>query len=116
LLNTILKNYPSDVRVSVYYNVNGENARLRQFVLIMNQLDFGATGKGFFEIMDNWYSDKDFERWKKNYMVPYNSDQKFEDRLVEHNHWFSLHHFNFTPFLFINGYKYPKEYQLNEII
>lgn len=59
-------------------------------------------------ILHNWYSLMDFEKFKSFYPLPLEADVL--NQLEDHEQWTNKSEIKFTPTLFINGYEWPKQY------
>lgn len=64
--------------------------------------------------MDNWYQERDMEKCLTSYKTNEDSEE-IANLLAENQNWFLSHDINFTPCLFVNGYKYPKEYDIADL-
>ncbi|TXD82435.1 hypothetical protein ESY86_14410 [Subsaximicrobium wynnwilliamsii] len=114
MLKTLLEKYDDAINVSVLYNVNPKNQRLLQFARIITQLKLDKGDNAFNEAMDYWYETKDDEKWLGKYQDEENSG--FETLLAKNQVWLSEHDINFTPCMFINGYRYPNEYGIADLL
>lgn len=114
MLKSILDKYENELGVSIFYNVNPKNKRLIDF---STRLIFLATTKGqdeYYRAMDFWYQVNDDSIWNSKYMA--NTDTSEIEKLLDLQHpWFAENDINFTPCIFLNGIRFPKEYELNEL-
>jgi len=68
-----------------------------------------------FTALHDWYSQpvKDFATWSERY--PANSGEEEEAVLGKQNQWCAMVGVEFTPTLFVNGYKLPEPYQPSDL-
>lgn len=66
-------------------------------------------------VINQWYQDKDFEEWMKNFEF----DEKYidlaDDFLEKHQGWAIQNQVNFTPTVFFNGYELPQEFTIQDL-
>ena len=72
------------------------------------------TNSKYFEAVDFWYEVKDLRKWLDKYKSVYNSEE-IENVIEKQHTWFRHNDINFTPFLFINGYRYPELYDIEDL-
>lgn len=114
ILKTLVNKYSSQLRISVFFNINPESKHLLQFVKTLLSI-YNNNSDIYNEAMNYWYSTKDNDKWFERYNIEC-ENMLLTDRLLEEQHqWFTANDFNFTPCLFVNGYRYPKGYKIDEL-
>lgn len=114
MLKSIQEKYKERVSVSILYNVNPKNERIRNFVKNIIHLNLKKGSRYYYLAMDYWYQTKNDDKWLSKYQT--NANTKKTENILDNQHpWFMQQNFNFTPCLFINGYRYPKEYDIAEL-
>lgn len=114
MLKTFLEKYSEKIHVSFLYNVNPERTDLKILVKNMIQLKNEKGENCYNEAMDYYYKTRDDDKWLKRYGS--NSDLKEIEIVLENQYpWFVDNDVNFTPCIFINGYKYPKQYEPSDL-
>lgn len=69
------------------------------------------------ELLDNWYNGKRSERASlMKQAIGNNADDIFETVQNRHRELFKKADISATPTVLVNGYKYPKEYQIKDIV
>jgi hypothetical protein len=115
MLKSIEKRYGDKLQISVLYNVTSSDDWLRRFVYI-NTEKYLENQNNFYDVMDYWYDVKDGDTWLKRYQIKDDTGiNDFSEELLNQSNFFSKNDLNFTPSLFINGYKYPKGYKIEEL-
>jgi hypothetical protein len=115
MLKSIEKRYGDKLQISVLYNVTSSDDWLRRFVYI-NTEKYLENQNNFYDVMDYWYDVKDGDTWLKRYQIKDDTGiNDFSEELLNQSNFFSKNYLNFTPSLFINGYKYPKGYKIEEL-
>ncbi|GGK10958.1 hypothetical protein GCM10007962_01310 [Yeosuana aromativorans] len=113
ILKSVLDKYEEQLNISMLYNLNPKNSRLRTFLTSLITLS-KENQLRFYEAMDYWYETKDDEKWLSKYKINIGAFE-IEPLLKSQHLWFKEHGFNFTPCLFINGYQYPKAYDIADL-
>ena len=114
MLKSILDKYGEHITVSMLYNVNAKSKRLMDFVKNVIDLNLNNGEAKYYEAMDYWYQTKDNEKWLSKYKSQTDLNQ-IEHILDSQQPWFSEQDLNFTPCLFVNGYRYPQGYDLKDL-
>lgn len=115
-LNEILRRNPDYVKIKILFNADLKNFEDRQKSLYRNLLriflDDGETA--FKKSLDYWFDNKDIGKWLDINVRSFEHD-KADQYLAEQHKWCVDNKFNFTPAVFINGYAYPQEYDLENL-
>ncbi len=64
----------------------------------------------FLEALTNWFANKDLKKWLDSYKYDYNKE-KIDAAYKQQNQWCIDNNSYLTPSIFINGYRYPKNYE-----
>lgn len=125
MLNEMLHRYGDKIAVKIIYFVDIKNSNdENQKSLFRNLINIKLThdDESFNMALDEWLKEKNYKKWFAKYDTNY---QKEEIDIILNNQyqWCLDNNFNFTPCLFINGYKYPIgfeiadfPYYINELI
>lgn len=110
----LLKNYNDDISVSIIYNVHENNQMLKLFAenIIQGYINYGEDY--YFKAMDYWYEVNDLTKWLEKFEVKQKSVE-IEHMLKKQRNWLTELNFNFTPILFLNGFKFPDAYEISDI-
>ncbi|MUP46519.1 hypothetical protein E0K83_12300 [Gramella sp. BOM4] len=114
MLKSFLEKFQESISVSIYYNVSSANDNLRKFAKNVTGYTLENTDSKYFEAVDFWYEVNDLEKWLNKYNSLYNSEE-IGNLIKKQNTWFRQNDINFTPFLFINGYRYPEHYDIEDL-
>ncbi|EPR73028.1 Vitamin K epoxide reductase [Winogradskyella psychrotolerans RS-3] len=114
LLKSLLDKYEQQLNISIFYNASLNNLILRDFAITITQLKLKKGNAHYYEAMDYWYQVKEHKKWLNKYQININTSEG-EILLDKQNSWFEENSLNFTPCLFINGYRYPKEYDIADL-
>ncbi len=123
LLNKILK-ANNNLKIKIIMNVDLENEDEKKSKLFRSllaiYLESGVLE--FNKALTEWFEQKDINIWLKKYGT-INNVMKIDEIYFKQNQWCKSNNFHTTPLIFINGYKYPKiydrdnlEYFINELI
>jgi len=117
MLENILKKHERNIAVKVLYNFNMNESKDENLKLLYRTLFYINQQKGdlaFNAAMKSWYKNKDIKKWLSKYSYELNT--KEIDLVLETQYkWCIENQFNFTPSLFINGYKYPEAYDISDL-
>lgn len=114
MLKRLLDKKYEHLNISILYNVSPKDKRLVKFVSSLMNVKSTKGQSGYYKAMDDWHQNKDEEKWLAKYQTD-GIHKKTEAFLDENHNWFMSQDINFTPCLFINGYRYPKEYDLSDL-
>lgn len=69
------------------------------------------------KILENWYKFKDIEKFKKKYHIKDMQEAYLNSCHIaaKHNKWIEMEKIFTTPQFFLNGYKFPKNYDIEEL-
>ncbi|HXJ97777.1 MAG TPA: vitamin K epoxide reductase family protein [Gelidibacter sp.] len=112
MLKSLLDKKSEHLNISILYNVRPENKRFLTFVNTLININSAEGIHGYFNAMDDWYQDK--EKWSAKHQTN-GTNKKINDLLFKNHNWFMAQDINFTPCLFINGFRYPSEYELSDL-
>ena len=114
MLKKLLDKKYEHLNISILYNVRPKDNRLLNFVSSLMNVKSTEGQSGYYKAMDDWHQNKDEEKWLAKYQTD-GINKQTEAFLDENHDWFMSQDINFTPCLFINGYRYPKEYVLSDL-
>lgn len=114
MLKNLLDKFKDELCVSMYYNVNPKHKRLMDFSKYLIYLANNNGKEAYYKAMDFWYQENDDNIWLSKYET-IKETSKIESLLNSQQPWFAENAINFTPFVLINGYKYPSEYDLSDL-
>tara|TARA_R110002096_G_scaffold42475_6_gene114654 strand:+ start:16911 stop:18548 length:1638 start_codon:yes stop_codon:yes gene_type:complete len=113
MLKTILGKYKQQLSISIYYSLNPKNVRLEGF--LKHLITFSKDNpEAYYKAMDYWDEFKDDDKWLAKHKTGKNNGEMIDTLHLQHA-WFREQGFNFTPCLFVNGYKYPDEYEIADL-
>jgi hypothetical protein len=115
MLKDIEKKYGEKLQISVFYNISYSDYRLGSIASILAEKNLKNIND-YYNAMDYWYEVKDGDIWLEHYQVKDDTlINDYSEIFAEHSKFFLNNSLNFTPCLFINGYRYPKEYKITEL-
>lgn len=117
MLQELKKNYGDavNIRTIYFFNIDDEqDDSLKQFYRSLLYIKETRSEQEFYKSMSEWYSNKNVDSWMRNYGEKFDSE-RIDHLLKSQYDWCSAHKLNFTPCLFINGYKYPEAYDLGDL-
>ena len=111
IVNTILDKHGDQIQVKVLFKTALEldNEETKKFFRILMTLYLENGEKVFTDALHDFFESKDVEAWNQTYQIPVNSE-KADAIYSEMNHWCLENQINYTPEIFLNGFKYPSEY------
>lgn len=114
-LKSLVSKYHKHLSVAVIFSANPENKQAFSFInhliniKLINGLDV------YLEAMDFWYQTKSMDKWLARFKTLGSPEIDYRPYLKEHYKWIINNNLNFTPCLFINGYKLPRDYKISEL-
>lgn len=114
MLKSLLDKKQEHLNISILYNVRPKNEQLLNFVSSLTNVKSTEGQSGYYKAMDDWYQNKDEQKWLSKHKTN-GINKETNDLLIESNNWFMAQEINFTPCLFINGYRFPNEYELSDL-
>jgi len=105
-----------DIKVKIIFttrnDVDNKKAKVAQHVSALSLLNDTLLLEN---ALNDWYSKryKTYEAWANNYPLELNGEMKAVTE--KQNAWFDMVEVKVTPTIFINGYKLPDPYQLEDI-
>ncbi|WP_405199314.1 vitamin K epoxide reductase family protein [Christiangramia sp. LLG6405-1] len=112
-----LKNDPDiELKIIIRFKIAKESSNKVEFESIKNLYQiFQIENENYFinKTMELLYS-KNFEEWNnKNF---YDYEFEFESYMQQTYQWIDNNHINYTPFIALNGYEYPRDlYSIHDI-
>ena len=105
----------NDIGLVIRFAIRTENKEERklQAVQYLLQLSMGAEIQYKERLFHNWYEKMDLDNFKTDY--PLSLIPNVEDQLKQHERWTDKADVAFTPTIFINGYKLPKQYKAEDL-
>jgi uncharacterized membrane protein len=118
-LVALMSTYPGRVNLSLRFVINRRNEaptlHLFQYWL-SSVFGKGSEEQKTRELFENWFNEMNFERFKKMYPLE-NRDVCIADQLVRHHQsWVQRSSIAQTPELFINGFQFPSEYRVRDLL
>ncbi|HXJ99700.1 MAG TPA: vitamin K epoxide reductase family protein, partial [Gelidibacter sp.] len=114
LLKSILENYTDSVKISTIFNVHPKIEDLKKITMSLIEIQICQGEAFYYQAMDEWYNNKDREKWLEKFQIN-SGNHKIERFLKNQHEWCVNNDFNFTPCVFINGYEYPKSYEISDL-
>lgn len=111
MLQDLLEKYGDKLELSIFYSLNPKNKTLDNF---LSNYVFSLSQEDYYKNLALWYKHKDYDKLISS-RLPKDEQTNAIRLSQDHQAWFRKHGFNFTPCLFINGYPFPKEYDLAEL-
>lgn len=114
-LKSLVSKYHKHLSVAVIFSANPENKQSFSFInhliniKLINGLDV------YLEAMAFWYETKSMDKWLARFKTLGSPEIDYRPYLKEHYKWIINNNLNFTPCLFINGYKLPRDYKISEL-
>ena len=116
IIHEILMRHPKNIHLITRFNINTVTTQENNGLLISNKLIEIYASKGSvacINALNEVYSDTNPGKWvKKN--IPTKNLKHFKI-LEKEKEWCTNNGINFTPAVFINGYLYPKEYNIADL-
>lgn len=117
MLNEMIHKYGENITVKIIYfidikNIDDVNKKSLYRNLINIKIMYGDDA--FNEALNFWIKVKNYDTWFLKYNTSYKNEEI--DIILDNQYqWCLTNNFNFTPCLFINGYKYPSEYDISDL-
>ncbi len=111
IINTILDKHGDQIQVKILFKTALEldNEETKQFFRILMTLYLENGEKAFTDALHDFFESKNVEAWNQKYQVPIDKE-KVENVYTVMNNWCVENQINYTPEIFLNGFKYPSEY------
>jgi len=117
ILDEILHRYHDKIKIKILINADfdniGENEKKVYRSLMSIYLDKGE--RAFLEALSNWFSNPNLEEWLKNHNYRIFDTEKIDAFYSVQHQWCIENNAFHTPSLYINGYRYPKSYDRNNL-
>jgi uncharacterized membrane protein len=123
ILNEWSQKFEADMGISIRFAINceidSEHTRaVRNLLQLVVSKKFETDenrGKSSFvrNILHDWYLTMDIQKFANNYKIE--NHCLVHNDLKQHSRWYSESAIEFTPTLFINGYRVPLEYTITDI-
>lgn len=112
IINAILEKHGDDLRVKIIFKTAFEldTEEIKLFFQILMTIYLEKGEKKFTEALSDFFASKNVEAWNQTYQVPIDSE-KVDHIYSVMNHWCLENQINYTPEVFLNGFKYPSEYE-----
>jgi len=114
-LETIVKKR-QDIRVEVIFTTPNDNEDLRTRVALhLSAINFIQGNQSAATALNSWYQneEKDFLKWTE--LNPAEVNEEVSSVTTKQRNWCESIDIAYTPTIFINGYKIPEPYQLEDI-
>jgi uncharacterized membrane protein len=110
-LNELVKCFPHDISLNIKWLSGNEKAdKILKILFGMVKEENSEEG---FAIIEKWFELMDMDKFRAFYV-----DKTYHENsnwITEHNNWTKLNHVEFTPTIFINSYKMPPEYSIEDL-
>jgi uncharacterized membrane protein len=116
MLRNFLKKHGKLIAVRFIYNVNLEKRGNPAKLLLRNLVHIHEKygDEAFFNALDDFHETNNHEKWLKKHQ--HITDSGNIDKMLQLQRlWCIEHKFTFTPCIFVNGYAYPKMYQISDL-
>ncbi|GGG12577.1 hypothetical protein GCM10011344_11590 [Dokdonia pacifica] len=112
IVNTILDKYRDQIQVKILFKTALEldNEETKRFFRILMTLYLENGEKVFTNALHDFFKSKDVKAWNQVYQIDTNN-KAVDDIYDSMNHWCLENQINYTPEIYINGFKYPSEYE-----
>jgi thiol-disulfide isomerase/thioredoxin/uncharacterized membrane protein len=117
MLEEIVQNYGDQLKVRINYSFNPDsqgNEEVGDVFRTLVHLRMEQGENTFNEALDVWLQGKNREEWLLKYKGEI-STEKVDTILRTQYQWCQENGFSFTPNLLINGYVYPKAYDISDL-
>lgn len=112
--------YPDKVSIAVRFLPSGDDARTSRYILrtwVEQVYGNDNESANLIKMLQDWYDLMDLDRFMKMYPVKINGDNIGIQTLEkQENGWFAQADVKGTPAFFINGYRLPKHYRINDLM
>jgi hypothetical protein len=117
IVNTILDKHGDQIQVKILFKTALEldNEETKRFFRILMTLYLENGEKAFTDALHDFFESKNVETWNQTYQIPVNSE-KIDAIYSVMNHWSVENQINYTPEIFLNGFKYPSEYNKENLV
>lgn len=115
-LESILKNNLEDICLIIRFSVGADNTEdiMYRVVSRVHELFHSIPIESLWLALDEIYSvDVDFTKWLIKWGSP--EESQFLEVFEKQKEWSQNNEINFTPALFVNGSKYPNEYDFKHL-
>lgn len=112
----LLQQFPNELKLSVYFNVNIENEenQYTKIAAIIIETYLTKDENKIIELLNDWYINKSsLENFVKKYDLEIS--QQTRDIILSHFDWCTENELNYTPIIIINDNLMPNEYSIDEL-
>ncbi|WP_299215531.1 vitamin K epoxide reductase family protein [uncultured Dokdonia sp.] len=112
IVHSILDKHGDQIQVKMLFKTAFEldNEETRRFFQILMTLYLEHGEKAFTDALNDFFESKNVESWNETYQSSI-QNEKVDHLYSEMNDWCIENQINYTPELFINGFRYPSEYE-----
>lgn len=112
LLDKILLSQGENLKVKVLINadIDNETDEKKLFFRTLMGIFMEKGSKAFQKALHDWYENTDFQKWISQYALKTIDTETIDAIYRQQNQWCIDNDLFQTPSLFINGYRYPKMY------
>ena len=113
----LLANYPK-VRVTLMFNVPTESKDNISTVVAAKVMEIYIVkgARESLEALEYWFRDRSIVSWRNRYPTITNTPEKVSMNLNLHKKWLHANNIDYTPVTIINGFFYPKNYEIKDIL
>lgn len=111
-INAILEDYGDQLRVKVLFKTSFEldNEETKEFFRKLMTIYLKNGEQEFKDALGDFFKSKDVALWNQKYQVT-SIDEETDTIYAMMNDWTIEQDVNYTPEIYLNGYKYPGEYE-----
>ena len=111
IINTILEKHKDEIKIKIIFKTFFEldTEETKHFFRTLMTIYLKNGEKAFTDALSDFFISENVEAWNQKYQIPI--DIKKIENLYEYmNAWCLENQINYTPEIFLNGFKYPSEY------
>ncbi len=112
--DTLLKTQGDKFRLNIVFNVPSDNLEYESSQISQKIIElYKENSSEAYTALKGWFQIKDIDTWQLKYGIP-NNDTSLET-LQQHTKWCTINRIIYIPATFIGVYKFPKEYEINDL-
>lgn len=115
----LLEVYPDKVKIDFIFNVPFEDQNNIATKIATKAISLHSQNYKYraLEMLKEWYSERNFEAWLRKYGQQQSEDyMEINHILATHKYWTEINELSFTPATIINGYLFPDNYQISDLL
>jgi uncharacterized membrane protein len=116
LVEDLLHKYQDNLKIVIRFNVNLSQSESDIVNLCAHLQNINNTEPDKMILaLDDAYNNLNYKEWIKKWGVTSINVSKYLELFTNQKEWCKANNINFTPYLAINGYAYPKEYDREDL-